>query len=88
MLRKTAAFVTDLSPIVASLAMDFFEQLFNRIPEAPELEEEARIWMPSLPMVNIIVDALMCRLADAKVCPCRLRCDDSLVCDRWCLVMM
>jgi hypothetical protein len=58
--------------------MDFFEQLFSRIPEAPELEEEARIWMPSLPMVNIIVDALMCRLADAKVGRHRFRCVQPL----------
>lgn len=66
LLRKVSALVTDLSPIVSTLAMEIIETLFQRIPDSPEQEEEARIWMPSLTMVNIMVDALMCRLADAK----------------------
>lgn len=67
LLRKMAALVTDVSPQTSTLAMEFLELLFERIPTDPEEDDTARMLMPSLVLVGMMMDALICRLADAKV---------------------
>ncbi len=63
-----ATLVTDLSPIVSTLAMEFIDLLFQKLPPGEKvLDDEDRVWVPSLTIINQMTDALLCRLADAKV---------------------